>query len=177
MCKVVLKCTPHLIKFQPSHWVNSSMVATSRKMVQEGLVRIWIAEGLFLIKVLLPPIQKVLARNLQVRPAKIWHILRKRSRFLQDLASLWPFLLHICKIMGLARILYVQDSCRTHNLAKMQEKWPQACKILQESWTLLQDVSDLGRPDLQGSCKNLLYGQYQRCPALREAHDICMVGQ
>ena len=29
---------------------------------------------------------------------------------------------------------YMQDACKTYNLANVQEKWPQSFKILQESW-------------------------------------------
>ena len=63
----------------------------------------------------------------------------------------------------LARILYMQDACKTHNLANVQDKWPQSCKILQESYGFLQDVSDLGRPEVTFLARAFCMGMHAFC--------------
>ena len=72
------------------------------------------------------------------------HILRDHpyKRVLQETCSSgWP------------RRLIILQTCKRngHNLAK-------SCKNLGRLQGFLQDVSDLGRPELQVSCKTLLYG-------------------
>ena len=76
----------------------------------------------------------------------------------------------------LARILYMQDACKTHNLANVQDKWPQSCKILRKSYGFLQNVSDLGRPEVHVSCKSLLYGHACiLCAVLHKLTSACAI--